>query len=95
MMNQSESLNNIKVGWHTHCIICGQPKDVSTEDLDKYTARYVCERCTNSFSPNYILYRLDCNRHGVITKEFENLEKRLNNPNFIPDADNYEIILFE
>ncbi|MBQ6627855.1 MAG: hypothetical protein IJH65_03395 [Methanobrevibacter sp.] len=59
---------------HTHCIICGEYKDLS--DGTSYH-NYICDECMNSFPIDYIMFRIKCWKDGIWLKQFNNLEWRL------------------
>ena len=61
---------------HVHCIICSSCLDTTTWGKDQ-PYEYVCERCVATFSSDYILHRIECDRKGIYKKEFAILEARL------------------
>lgn len=61
---------------HIHCLICGKPYEYDPEE-DETPIRYICNSCTHTLPGDYILYRLECAKHGLYKKEFALLEWRL------------------
>ena len=59
---------------HTHCLICGEYKDLSDGTP---MHEYICSECMSSFPIEYINFRLDCYEKGIRLKQFDNLEMKL------------------
>lgn len=64
---------------HIHCIICGEPHEIDTEDwyISEIPAAWICNACAHSFDSQYLIHRIQCYKEGVHKPEFDTLEWRL------------------
>ena len=62
---------------HIHCLICSEPYEYEEGYWDEPPTEYICNACAQSFPADYLLYRLNCRKNNIHTKDFDVLEWRL------------------